>query len=612
MTRSIRLSLVLAIASILSISPRAAVAQSLTTLATVSTSLVATSKTCPVVTPVIHAMTLSVPSSGSGAVCTNDTQCTGAGEYCGFDLNAISGNCKVSGLLERSGIHYVAGNLVDADVTVPQCTTISEVNGTPLGGFSGSGGDVPTSNTSWSFLGSSGTTVNGVPAIRYRIRVQTPNFGDGQTAALTVKVAASTGGATTTRTLTLANVAAVNAAMRTTVAETRIRNDFVTSMYKKFGDYDQFWQADGTRVYGLNWDQQWAILRDNRIYYRGTDIRIRSRQVTFSMQFKVEKFGCNPTVFADGSFRLVPDEPAGDGVKLEWIIAPRVEVSASGICSAIPGYQLLTDLKADEAAIAAPLAKTLSAGFGADEDGHIQVCNGCRVVDVRIGGGKIDIMTVPPTARVRVNVSTTTLTDKTANPNAGLLLPAGMLAPIVAGGTYESCQASIGQSPATCTPKFALDGAGLFNWWGSDVPVPSPIAYSQTGAAAVLGGRQNAWARLQGLTRDVAKLPSRRFPAGALLARRSTTDLLQPTTRALVENGCVMPPNPTSAYRVSLGVNDIAQPVTGAPPTSGKLEATVLIAAHKLQSESVFGSQKECVAETLPTSVATGGLATSR
>jgi len=43
-------------------------------------------------------------------------------------------------------------------------------------------------------------------------------FGDGATAALTVKVAASTGGATTTRTLTLANVAAVNAAMRTTVA----------------------------------------------------------------------------------------------------------------------------------------------------------------------------------------------------------------------------------------------------------------------------------------------------------------------------------------------------------------------------------------------------------
>ena len=607
MTLSIRLTLVLAIASILSISPRAAVAQSLTTLATVSTNLVATSKTCPVVTPVVHAMTLSVPSSGSGAVCTNDTQCTGTGEYCGFELNATSGNCKISGLLERSGIHYVAGNLVDADVTVPQCTTISEVNGVPLGGFSGSGGDVPTATTSWSFLGSSGTTVNGVPAIRYRIRVQTSNFGDGQTAALTVKVAARTGGATTTRTLTLANVAAVNAAMRTTVAETRIRNDFVTSMYEKFGDYDQFWEADGTRVYGLNWAQQSVLASPTR--YRGTDIRIRSGQVTFSMQFKVEKPGCNPTVFADGSFRLVP---GGDGVNLQWIIAPRVEVNASGICAAIPGYQLLTDLKADEAAIAAPLAKTLSAGFGADEDGHIQVCIGCRVVDVRIGGGKIDIMTVPPAARVRVNVSTTTLTDKTANPNAGLLLPAGMRAPIVAGGTHDSCQASIGQSPATCTPKFALDGAGLFNWWGSDVPVPSPIAYSQTGVAVVLGGRQNAWARLQGLTRDVAKLPSRRFPAGALLARRNTTNLLQPTTRALVENGCVMPPNPTAAYRVSLGVNDIAQPVTGAPPTSGKLEATVLIAADKGQSEVLFGSQEECVAETLPTSFTTGGVATSR
>ncbi len=607
MTRSIRLTLVLAIASILSISPRAAVAQSLTTLATVSTGLVSKAITCPVVTPVIHAMTLSVPSSGSGNSCVSDTQCTGAGEYCGFDVNAVSGSCTTGGLLQRGNIYYVAGKLVDADVTIPQCTKISEVNGVPLNGFSGSGGDVQTASTSWSFLGSSGTTVNGVPAVRYRIRVQTPNFGDGQTAALTVKVAASTGTASTTRTLTLSNVAAVNPAMRTTVAETRIRNDFVTSMYENFGDYDQFWQPDGTRVYGLNWAQQTVLANPTR--YRGTDIRIRNGFVSFSMSFKVEKPGCNPTVFADGSFRLVP---SGDGVNLQWIIAPRVAVVASGVCQAIPGYQILTDLKADEAGIAAPLAKTLSAGFGADDDGHITVCFGCRVIDVRIGNGEIEMMTVPPSARVRVNVSTTTLTDKTANPNAGLLLPAGMLAPIIVGGTYDSCQASTGQSPATCTTKFVLDGSGLFNWWSNDVPVPSPIAYSPTGVAVVLGGRQNAWARLQGLTRDVTKLPARTFPAGALLARRNTTSVLNPTPRALVENGCVIPPNPTAAYRVALAVNDIAQPITGAPPTSGKLEATVLLAADKGQSEVFFGGQPFCTAEPSTSVGIGGGVATSR
>jgi hypothetical protein len=118
-----------------------------------------------------------------------------------------------------------------------------------------------------------------------------------------------------------------------------------------------------------------------------------------------------------------------------------------------------------------------------------KVCDGCRVSDVKIGNGTIELWTRPPVERVRVLASAHDTADYTADPLRGMPLPAGTWAPLVPGGGIETCQASDGKGPATCTPKFGADAGGLFNWWGSDVPVPSPIACNPYGVCAVMGGR---------------------------------------------------------------------------------------------------------------------------
>jgi hypothetical protein len=598
MLRSIRGFLVLAIATVLS--SGSAVAGVLTTqLAGTAVRApiggVLTPTTCGAVTPVVYDLKVSVPPTGTGNACTNDLQCTGAGEACVYPSgNPNSGTCMASGLLTRDHISYVAGNLIDVEVTIPECTGISTVNGQTLLG--GSCGFESTCASNWSFLPSgAATTVNGQPAIRQRVRIQQNNFGDGQTAQISIQVAARTGGATTTRTFLVSQVAAVNAAMRNTVAETAIRNAFVTRIYEKFGDYEQVLNSDGSRkAYGVDWRELEEVYTSNGRFFRHSDIRILDGEIAFSTEFKGDVPGCDPTVSIDGWFGLIP---SGDGYDFDWIGGPRAG-QWGGVCTMISlgVFELIIDGLSDEAALEQDFARSLSNAFHVDENGHFTVCSGCRVRDIVIGDGKIDIWTVPPVDRVRVNVRTDLRTDVTSDPNRGVLLPKGLYAPIVAGGTYESCQASNGQSPATCPVKFELDMDGLFNWWGSDVPVPSPIACNQYGTCAVLGGRANAWDRLLGVTRDVTKLPEKSFPVGSLLARRTPLSAYYPTTRARVTNGCVMPPNALANYKVALGVNDIATPVTGDPPTKGKLDVTLLLAADAGQSEVLFKDFTTCTA----------------
>jgi hypothetical protein len=554
---------------------------------------VKTTNLCSPVTPVVYALDVSAPPAGSGQSCTNDTQCTGAGEYCGFSAGATIGTCQASGLLSRGDIRYVAGGLVDIDVTIPQCTGVADVtmNGASL---SGSGGFDSTTPASWWSLGSTATTFNGQPAVRQRVRVQFSNFGDGLTTSIGVLVSA-VGGMSTSASFTLANVAAVNAAMRSTVAETRVRNEFVTSLYHKFGDNDEVLDDQGSRVaYDVSWDPLSAYLSGGFVYYRGSDIRIQQGQIAFATQFMGDAPLCDDSVYVDGWFTLAP---GGDGVDLQWIMAPRADVETGLFCKLISLgiWQLVTEGFADEASITGPFAESLSAGFGADANGHIKVCDLCRVTDVLIGNGVIDIYTVPPVDRVRLNVSTTRFTDATADPTQGLILPAGFYAPIAAGGTYVSCQAANGSSTSSCGTTFAVDLEGLFNWWGSDVPVPNPWYTAPNGATTIIWTRKGAWDRLLGLTRDVTELPEKTFPAGALLARRTTTSPVFPTTREKVSNGCVIPPDANGPVRFTLGINDV--PAVGSqPPTNGKLDATVLMAADAGQSKTLFGNNHVCTA----------------
>jgi hypothetical protein len=602
MLRSIRRFLVLAITGLAVAAPGAAGAGVLTGLTVnVTPQGVLQQKTCNAVTPVIHDLKVSVPPTGTGNSCTNDLQCTGEGEACVFSsVTASTGACMASGLLTRGDINYVAGGLVDVEVTIPECTTISEVNGIPLLG--GSCGFESTCASNWSFLPSgAATTVNGQPAIRQRIRIQQTNFGDGATAQTTIKVAARTGTATTTRTFLTSQVAAVNAAMRNTVTETGIRNAFVTRIYEKFGDYEQILYSDGSRkAYGVDWAELEEVVIQNRRLFRHSDIRILDGEIAFSTEFRGDVPGCDPYVSIYGLFTLVP---SGDGYNFQWRSGPDAGQHA-GYCSMITlgVFELILDGLSDEATMEEEFAASLTSAFDVAADGHSAICFGCKTKDIRIGDGKIDIWTVPPVDRVRVNVRTDRLTDVTSDPTRGLLIPAGMYAPIAAGGSYESCQAQDGQSPATCPVKFELDMDGLFNWWGTDVPVPNPIACNQANACAVLGGRANAWDRLLGLTRDVTKLPEKTFPAGALIARRSQVSTSFPTPRARVSNGCVMTPIATANYKIALGVNDVMQPVTGAPPAKGKLDVTVMLATDKDQSKVMFESSTVCTPGPTPPS----------
>ena len=602
MTRSLRCIVAFASLAALALAPRAGDALVSRAGIVGGPGTVKTMNLCGPVTPVVYALDVSAPPAGSGNSCTNDTQCTGAGEYCGFPPGATIGTCQASGLLRRGDIRYVVGGLVDIDVTIPQCTSVADVtmNGASL---SGSGGFDSTTPASWWSLGSSATTVNSQPAIRQRVRVQFPNFGDGLSTSIGVIVSA-VGGMTTSASFTLARVAAVNAAMRSTVAETRIRNEFVTSLYHKFGDNDEVLDDQGHRsAYDVSWDQLSSYVSGGFVYYRGSDIRIQQGQIAFATQFMADATGCDPTVYVDGWFTLVP---SGDGLDLKWIVGPRPDVETGTFCRLITLgiWQLVTEGLTDDASITGPFAASLSAGFGADSNGHIKVCDLCRVADVLIGNGAIDIYTIPPVDRVRLNVSTTRFTDATADPSQGLILPAGFFAPIAAGGTYVSCQAANGTSTASCGTTFAVDLEGLFNWWGSDVPVPNPWYTAPNGATTIIWTRKGAWDRLLGLTRDVTKLPEKTFPAGALLARRTTTSPIFPTTRAMVSNGCVVPPDANAPIRFTLGVND-APAVGSQPPTSGKLDATVLMAADAGQSATLFGHSQVCTAAPSSTLVFT-------
>ena len=549
--------------------------------------------TCAAVTPVIHRIERLVPETGSRTSCTTDAQC-GAGESCVDYYGGATGRCRASGHLQRGAIDYVAGGLYDLELTIPPCTKVTDMlmNGASLSG-TGDGIDW-TSPASWSVVSNTSIQFNGQPAWRTRVRVPLGQFVDGASSTIQVRVAAITGDASiVSAPVTVARVAAVNAAMRTTVAETHLRNGFVASMYRMFGDFDEHRDANGKRLaYDLVWDEFRAIAVNNQIVYRGTDVRIGNGLVMFSTQFTGDGPACDGSVFVDGAFRLVPGAN-GNGMAVQWVLGPRANVNLAAYCSILSFglLEIAADIIAAARGITDEIERTVSAQLnaqvGADEEGHIETCLGCRVVDVRIGDGRIDVWIVPPTDRVRLEVSTTRATDRTSDPTQGLALPAGMWAPVVAGGTYESCVAANG-TPASVCERRVLDANGLFNWWGSDVPVPSPWEMGANGLYAYYAPRHNAWQRLQGVTRQVATLPDAAFPAGALLARRTGS-----ASRSRIETGCVVPPDLSNAYRMSLGVNDV--PVVGTePPTRGQLEATVLLANDASQSDAMFGSLRRC------------------
>jgi len=290
---------------------------------------------------------------------------------------------------------------------------------------------------------------------------------------------------------------------------------------------------------------------------------------------------------------------------MKWTQPPRVRIHDSLACSVLFPviYPIVKAIAVDVTGIQDSIAQNvkvnMESGAGADSEGLIDVCATCAVKDVKVGDGKIDIYTLPGFDSVRLNVSTTRYTDVTSDPaHTGLAIPEGFYTIIAGGGTYESCIAADGTPTAICD-KLTLDSSGDFNWWGTDVPVPSPWFLGSNGTYGYNGARANAWERLTplGLTRHVDQLPTSSFAAGSLLARRSDQSGLAPTTRLDVSNGCMVAPDGTAGapFALAFGVNDV--PVVGTEaPTSGQLDATVLLAGDADTSKLLFGGVKPCAA----------------
>ncbi|HEY7375402.1 MAG TPA: hypothetical protein VIF57_24805, partial [Polyangia bacterium] len=464
------------------------------------------------------------------------------------------------------------------------------------------------------------------------VRINLLNFGDGTSAGYEVRVAAPlpvatvsaalapgaagtaiSFGSTASKKFTVAAVAAVNAAMHATIGETPMRTNFAASMYKQFGDADELWKKDddGT-LERVAWDLDWSgispVLIGNQIHYTGTDMQIQEGQVAFSMKFHGPGLLCDTEIVVDGAFTLVP---SGHNMKLQWLLAPKGRVNSSVACTLLTlGIDaLITDIVVSaegiEGQIGDAVRLQVEASSGANSDGNIPVCPTCNVQAVHIGGGRIDLYATPGIDSVRVNVSTVGYTDRTKDPNGmGLIIPPATFTLVTSGGTYRSCVAADG-TPATTCPGLMLDAGGTFNWWGSDVPVPTPWPTGANGQIGFIGARYDAWQRLipLGVTRHTEQLPSPALPVGVLLARRGGGASNTPGARLRVTPGCMIPPDSldvTTAVptRIALGVNDLPS-VGTEPPTSGKLDATVLI-PDAGQSQVLFQGAGRCPAEPAP------------
>jgi len=596
-----------------------------TGLATKAAAIAIAGPTCAT-TAAIYDFHPAIPA-GDGNACASDLDC-GAGAFCSPGAgNALA--CHTSGLLVRGDIFYVAGPSLDLDLTVSACATVSDIL---QGGVSlnGSGGFDDTGKQ-YTILSSSFTTHDGQDATHLLVRVNLLNFGQGTTSPFEVRVtaplpvattsvalapsaAAGTAinlGSTVSKKFTVAAVAAVNGSMRASIGETSLRTSFLVSMYREFGDTDEVIQHhdDGSTeevAHDLDWSALGTTTIANQTHYTGTDLRIEEGQVVFSMKFKGEGFICDTDVDVDGAFTLVP---ALHGMKLQWLMGPNPRISAGTVCTlaTVGLYAIAADIfisaEGIEDQIASQVRLQMEQSAGVDKNtGLIPVCPTCTVEAVHVGGGRIDVYATPGLDTVRVAASTTRYTDTTKDPNSqGLIIPPATFVLVTSGGTYHVCSAADGTSAASC-PGLDLDALGTFNWWGSDVPVPTPWPVNQYGAQGFIGARYEAWQRLipLGVTRHPLDLPSPTLPSGALLARRGGGATNTPGPHLRVQPGCMVAPDATDATsavatRIAFGVNDLPS-VGTEPPTSGQLDVTVVLPEAAL-SQTLFSGATPCAAE---------------
>lgn len=544
--------------------------------------------------PAILQSEVSVPAEGSGASCRIDSDCPSS-EFCWWEIGQSGGYCGSWGNTVRDDIRYIAGSTVDVTLVIPSCTKVSDVTfgGTSL---SCTGFDCSAPG-SWELLSSAPTTYNGQAALRVGVRIRFTNFGDGSSSRVRVVTRAVRSAGigpqpTAAYEFTLARVAAVNAPIQITLGETAMVNSFVSAVYWTFGDFGVY-RGDPPKLLASSVD--WDALSFDGLGYRNTGIEIGQGAIAFNIESQAAAF-CGGHVWIGGRFNLVP---SNDSVQIEWQVGPYAHYSVSTLCSIttlgianIVGaiYGAVEGL---EGQILASFLPQFQGGLGADEDGRIQICPGCRVLDVKIVPGRVDIYAIPPTERVRVNVSTTQYRDATAEPRGtGLALPRDHYVALAPAQLVTECVSADGTSASVCD-SLPVDSAGVLNWMGN-VPVPNPWESTPLGPA-YFATRHAAWNRLSGVTRDPAVLPVAAFDVGALLARLGDGTTSNPRRR--VTAGCMVPPSGRAADFLAFGVNDVPSVGTQAP-TAGNFEVSVLLANQASASLVLFGSAPRCPSDT--------------
>lgn len=557
--------------------------------------------------PVILDPVVTVAPGGSQASCQLDSHCPG-GQHCGGVTTFSAGQCRTGGLEVRENIHYVSGNTLDLALTIPRCTQITEVTGAGAP-FNCTGFDCSAPGT-WYVASETPTTYAGGPARRLVLRIGYPTFGDGQSFPIRVT-------ARSVRTLSgpfatypvshefmLATVAAVNAPVQITLGETAMRNQFVSTVYHLFGDFgllsadpldDDDPSNDADPRHRIAYDVDWSELSYFDGRYHGTDIRVQNGSIAFNVKFTGDAPLCDGPVWVGGRFTLVP---AGDSVEIAWQQGPYVAHNISAACALLTlGLgEIVAEIYAavegiDDQVLASFLPR-FEEGLGAGEDGKILICPLCKVQDVRITTGRIDIVMVPPIDRVRVDVSTTNYRDATDDPRGhGLALPPEFQVAVAPAGLYTSCITANGTRASVC-PSFPLDAAGTFNWLGDRIPIPSPWVSTPNGPA-YYATRHGAWNRLLGVSRnpETLSLPAAGFDVGVLLARLGTGSTSE--LRRKVTAGCAISQTGTARNFLAFGVNDVPS-VGPEAPTAGKLAASVLLADTASQSNVLFGDVSRC------------------
>jgi hypothetical protein len=457
------------------------------------------------------------------------------------------------------------------------------------------------------------TTRDGETALRQTLRIEFVNHGEEASAPMAIHVGASNGTGLATHAFTLVAVAAVNAPIVMTLGETRIRNEYLVGIYERFGDTGLMGVDDDGNPKRLAYNVDWRALPDDPASHLGTDIRVLDGSVRFALGFTADLPVCDGPGRVWGSFTLQPDAVDASILRLEWLDGPHHEVNADTFCALgslgiseliIAGAKIVMEIRdGTTAAIRANLEQAL--GF----PGGMRQVPFTRFLAAEIGDGRIDVHAAIPIPHVRIRTTQAYMVDRTANPGYAMALPTGIDVLLASGGLYQSTSYPYAPDPAE-HGALLLDAGGAFNWAEDEtVPVPNPWE-SASGRAAYFPERHEVWQRLQGIVRDPAKLPSRRAPGGALLARLGSVSSLDPRRVAAVADApaCVVRSRSEPGDGLLVGLNDDPQ-IDGTSPAWGSLDVSVVIPASEGEAGFFFGDVPDCpLAPAEPAAVARASL----